>query len=171
MLLMTSHRALRPWLAALCLAGGCAAHALAAAPRLQVAVQDAALRAPKPGFSAAVVVLQLQAHRDALLLGASSPAAGAVELQRTVRLGSEVRMERLPDALPLPAGTPVRLQVGEGRVHLMATGLKPQALRAGHIMLRLRLADSAGQAQRSIDVKVPVARRPGAGDVAEDHLH
>lgn len=104
----------------LALVTGRMAHSAAApeAPR----VTDAWVRLPvvagRPGAAYMTIYGGARADR---LVSAQSPVAERVELHRTTQQNGVMRMERV-DALPIPAGQPLRL--APGGLHLMLFGLK-----------------------------------------------
>jgi copper(I)-binding protein len=120
-------------------------------------VDDAWIRATPPGARTAAAYLTITSRGAAdRLLGASTPAAGAVEIHsNTVEAGVH-RMVRLED-LTLPAGEPVRLEAGG--LHLMLIDIARPLLPGMNVAFELRF-ETAG----TVKIEIPVvdARASGA---------
>jgi copper(I)-binding protein len=127
------------------------------------AVSEAWIRATPPGARTAAAYLTITSVSTAdRLIGAATPAAGAVEIHTHVAEGGPQRMVRL-DELALPAGKAVRLE--PGGLHLMLLELaKP--LEAGatvHVSLRFANAEP-------VELEVPVVdARSGATPPQAQH--
>lgn len=135
-----------------------------APPAQAIEISEAWARANPPGSTLSAAFLSLQDDSGAgdRLLAASSPVAGRIELHQTSMEGDVMRMRRIDDGLPVPAGGNVELR--PGGLHLMLLDL-PEALTAGQrFMLQLDF-EQAG----SVQVQVTV-RAPGASEDA-DHEH
>ena len=128
----------------------------AQAPAAPLAVQGAWARAVLQGQSSSAAYMTLVAREPLTLTGASSPAAGIIEIHE-MRMEGDVMKMRAADTLALPAGRAVELK--PGGYHLMLMDLKA-AFRAGtHVPLTLQLRDGQGQA-RTLEVAVPVHNAP-----------
>lgn len=88
-----------------------------------VSVRDAVYRPPLGQGSVSAAYLTLTSKSPDRLIGASSPAAGAIEIHTMQRTGDVVRMRRL-DGVDLPAGRPVRFE--PGGLHLMLIDLEDE---------------------------------------------
>ncbi|HET6720809.1 MAG TPA: copper chaperone PCu(A)C [Rhodocyclaceae bacterium] len=100
------------------------------------------------------------------VVGASSPAAAAVELHTHIMENGVAKMRAVP-AIDVPAGG--RIELKPGGLHLMLINLKAP-LKAGEtIALKLRF-EQAGE----IEVKVPISAQPpkvsGHGELFSDHM-
>lgn len=127
-----------------------------------VAVEGAWARAVMQGQRASSAYMTLVAREPLTLTGASSPAAGIVEVHHMKMEGEVMRM-RAVDTLELPAGKPVELK--PGGYHLMLMDLKAAFRADTQVPLTLQFRDARGQ-PRSLQVSVPV--RHGA---AAPHKH
>jgi copper(I)-binding protein len=137
-------------LAALSLSAGAAA---AAEPP---AVTDAWIRATPPGARTAAAYLTMTGPAAGdRLVGAATPAAGAVEIHTQVAEGGVQRMARLAE-LTLPAGEAVRFE--PGGLHLMLIDLAMPLEPGAKVPLSLRFAGAG-----DIELEVPVVdARAGA---------
>jgi copper(I)-binding protein len=118
------------------------------------AISDAWIRATPPGARTAAAYLTITGGAAAdRLVGASTPAAGAVEIHTHVAAGGLQRMVRLED-LGLPAGEPVRLE--PGGMHLMLLDLAAPLEAGTKVRLSLRFA-AAG----ALELEVPVVDARG----------
>ena len=124
--------------------------ALAQAPSVQVS--DAWVRGTVPAQTASGAFMDITSSAAARLVGASSAAAGRVELHEMRMEGSTMKM-RAVDKLELPAGKPVRL--GPGGYHLMLLDLK-RALQAGATVPLTLEIESAGGKRSKVEVAVEV---------------
>lgn len=88
----------------------------------EVEIESLWLRESIPGQpnGAGFGVLRNSGDQDVLLVAASSPIAGDIEIHQHVREGEQMRMEQM-EALVVPAGETVSLQ--PGGYHLMLIGL------------------------------------------------
>lgn len=98
---------------------------LAAAPALaqDIAVEEAYAIAASPAapMGAAYMVIRNEGAEPDRLLGASTPAAEAVELHGSAEVEGVMRMEAVEGGLEVPAGGELRL--ARGGEHLMLIGL------------------------------------------------
>lgn len=113
-----------------------AAAALLAAPAVADPVVAGDLRLDRPQIreappgapvAGAYLLIENRGDEGDRLLGASSPAAEAVEIHAMAMEGEVMRMRELPDGLPIPAGEAVSLEPGGLHLMLMA----PEAAAAG----------------------------------------
>jgi copper(I)-binding protein len=102
----------------------------------QVEVQGAWARATVPGQTAGGAFMTLTAKEGARLVGATSPAAGVVEVHEMAMDGNVMKMRAIP-ALELPAGRAVELK--PGGYHVMLLDLKRPLAVGQKISLDLRL--------------------------------
>src|SRR5690606_37411691 len=110
-------------------------------------------RAVLQGQSNSAAYMTLTAREPLTLTGASSPAAGVVEIHEMWMEGDVMKM-RARDSVALPAGQAVSFR--PGGYHLMLMDLKA-AFRPGMVVpLTLRLRDAQGQV-RELKVEAPVA--------------
>lgn len=141
----------RWWLLVLAAVGG---SALA-----QVEVSGAWARATVPGQSAGGAFMTLTAKESARLVGASSPAAGLVEIHEMAMDGNLMKMRAVP-VLDLPAGRAVELKAGG--FHVMLLDLK-RPLAVGEkipLELRFELPDRR-QVTQTVTVEVRTAAPSG----------
>lgn len=115
--------------------------------------------APKQTVGGAYVALTSPV--DDRLMGASSPAAGHVELHEMTMDASVMRMRELKGGLPLPAGKTVTL--APGGQHMMLVDLRGPLTAGQVIVLQLRFEHAA-----PVELEVPVAP-VGASGPHRDH--
>jgi copper(I)-binding protein len=137
------------------LAVASAGHAATQAP---VSVEGAWARSTVAGQDASGVYMTLTAREPLTLLGASTPAAGIVEIHEMKMEGDVMKM-RAADTLPLAAGRPLTL--GPGGYHFMLMDLKAPFRAGSTITMTLRFRDAKG-ALRPLQVRVPVSNTPPA---------
>ena len=112
-------------------------------------VSDAWVRATPPGARTAAAYLTITSSGAAdRLLGATTRAAGAVEIHTHVAEAGFERMVRLAE-LTVPAGESVRLE--PGGLHLMLVDIASPLVPGATVPVALRF-EAAG----SIDVEIPV---------------
>ena len=138
----------------------CIALLLASAAAAQVRVEAVWARPTIAGQSVGGGYLSMHSTRADRLLGASTPAAGRVEMHTMAMAGDVMQMRQL-DAIDLPAGQKVELK--PGGLHLMLLDLKRPLVAGSKLPLTLRF-EKAG------DVKVDVAVTPKA-PAAHEHKH
>jgi periplasmic copper chaperone A len=113
---------------------------LAALPAFaQVTVSEAWVRGTVAAQKATGAFMTLTSAQDSRLVGASSPAAGVVEVHEMKMVGDVMRMRQI-DALALPSGQPVRLS--PGGYHLMMMQLKQPLTDGEKIALTLEFEDA-----------------------------
>ena len=116
-----------------------------------VKVENAWMREPAPGQAVVGGFLDLTSDRDASLVGASSPAAGKVELHEMKRQGDLMQMRAL-QKIDLPKGKTVRLE--PGGLHLMLSNPR-KPLKAGD-KVPLTLTVKSGGKVEKVDVTAEV---------------
>lgn len=147
-----AHRAL---LAALL----CAGPAFAQAPA-PVRADTPWARATAPQQRVGGLYVTLTSPVADALVGATTPAAGRVELHEMQMQGDVMRMRELPDGLPLPAGQAVVL--APGGYHLMLLDLRAPLVAGQTVAVRLQFRTAP-----PLDVQATVApvgaQRPDGG--------
>lgn len=126
---------------------------LAALPALaQVTVGEPWVRATVAAQKATGAFMTLTSAQAVKLVGASSPAAGVVEVHEMKMDGDTMRMRHLP-ALDLPAGQTVKL--APGGYHLMLLDLKQRLKEGDKVPLTLEIED-AHKVRSKVVVDAPV---------------
>jgi copper(I)-binding protein len=127
------------------------------------AIADAWIRAAPPGARTAAAYLTITSAAAAdRLLGAATPAAGAVEIHTHVAEAGMSRMVRLPELI-LPAGETIRLE--PGGLHLMLLDVSWPLAAGTKVAMSLHFAE-AGE----IEIDVPVVdARAGAAAPRASH--
>ncbi|MYM34555.1 copper chaperone PCu(A)C [Duganella sp. FT50W] len=126
---------------------------MAALPALaQVTVGEPWVRATVAAQQATGAFMTLTATQTTKLVGASSPAAGAVEVHEMKMDNDMMRMRQL-QALDLPAGQAVKL--APGGYHLMLLGLKQPLKDGDKVPLTLEFED-ARKVRSKVVVEAPV---------------
>ena len=133
-------------LLALCVA------AVSTAAFAQVTASDAWVRATVPVQKTAGAFLTLQSSKAARLVGASTPAAGSVEMHKMEMVGQTMKMQAV-DAIELPAGAKVDL--AKAGYHLMFLDLKQQLKEGDTVPVTLTVEDAAKK-RDTVVVNVPV---------------
>lgn len=98
------------------------------------------------------------------LLGATSLAAGRVELHEMQVEGTVMRMRELTNGLPLPAGQAVTM--APGGYHLMLVDLKQPLVAGQTIPVQLRFRDAP-----PLEVTMQVAPVAAQGPAKPGHAH
>ncbi len=91
------------------------------------------------------------------LIGASSSAAGRIEIHEMRMDGNVMRMRVLPSGLPLPAGKAVALR--PGGIHLMLIDLRGPLKQGSAVPVTL-IFERAGQIDVEFSVEPPATRDP-----------
>lgn len=131
---------------------------LAALPAMaQVTVSEAWVRGTVAQQKATGAFMTLSAAQDSRLVGASSPAAGMVEVHEMSMANDVMRMRQI-DSLALPAGKPVKLM--PGGFHLMLMQLQRPLADGDKVPLTLEFED-AKHVRSKVTVEAVV--RPLAG--------
>lgn len=129
----------------------------------QVTVADAWARASVPNQKTSGAFLRLTSAQDARLVGARSPAAGAVEVHET-RMENNIARMRRTAAIDLPAGRVVEFK--SGGYHLMLLDLKRPLKPGDTVPITLVIEGKGGQPQT---VEVKAAVRPLNAATAHAH--
>ena len=137
--------------ALVCVAFVCAAQA--AEPLI---VSNAWIRSPAPGQKVAGAYMELKSGATAALVGASSPAAGRVELHSMALEAGVMRM-RPVENIALPPGTTVKL--APGGLHLMLFDLKQPLKEGDRVPLALSIRRGDATASVSVEAEVRAAAR------------
>ena len=120
-----------------------------------IKIEDAYTRATAPGQQVAGGFLKIDNKGNAdQLLGASSPAAGEVQLHEMAMDGNVMKMRQVKD-IAVPAGGAVELK--PGGLHLMFINVKAPLTAGESVPVKLKFA-KAGE----VEVKMPV-NAMGAG--------
>lgn len=136
---------------------------------LALAAQTAAVKAERAwarptvaGQDSSGAYMTLTASEPLTLLGATTPAAGIVEMHQ-MKMEGEVMKMRAAETLPLKAGEP--LQFAPNGYHFMLMDLKTPFRAGSRISMTLRFRDAKG-AVKTLEVPVPVAQ-----SAPEAHRH
>jgi copper(I)-binding protein len=127
-----------------------------------VNVLDPWIRATVPAQKATGAFMQLRASRAARLVGASSPAAGRVEIHQMEMQGHTMRMHAV-DGVDLPAGQAVNL--APGGYHIMLLGLRRQLKEGEQVPLTLTVQGADGK-RDNVTLTVPVKALTYSGQPA-----
>jgi copper(I)-binding protein len=137
-----------------------------AAVAQSVDVKDAWARSTVQGQKATGAFMKLTAKDGAKLVGASSPAAGVVEVHEMKMEGDVMKMRAIPGGLDLPAGKAVELK--PGGYHVMLMDLKAPLAKDTTVPLTLVFKDAKG-VESKVELKVPVSTTPPGGAMQMDH--
>ena len=136
-----------------------AASAVHAEASTLVSVHGAWARSTVAGQDSTGAYMTLTSREPLTLLGASTPAAGIVEIHQMKMVGDVMKMSAA-DTLPLKPGAP--LHFAPNGYHFMLMDLKAPFRAGSSIRMTLRFRDAKG-AERTQDVTVPVAPAAPAG--------
>jgi periplasmic copper chaperone A len=128
------------------------AAALAGAAQAQVEVKDPWVRGMVQAQKATGAFMRITSAKAAKLVGASSPAAGVVEIHRSTTEGGVMRM-RPVEAIELPAGQAVELRPGGYHVMLMQV---PRPFREGEAVPITLVVETADGRRESVTIEAPV---------------
>jgi copper(I)-binding protein len=117
-----------------------------------VSVEQAWARPTLPGTDTSAAYMTLTAREPLTLVGASTPAAGIVEIHE-MRMEGDVMKMRAAESLPLAVGKP--LQLKPGGYHLMLMDLKAPFQAGNQVTVTLRFRDARG-AEQALPVTMPV---------------
>jgi VCBS repeat-containing protein len=135
----------------------------------QTTVSDAWIRGTVAQQKATGMFAKLTSATGGKLVGASSPAAGAVEVHEMKMDGDRMTMAAVP-ALDLPAGKAVELK--PGGYHIMLLGLK-QPLKAGEKVAVTLVVEGKDGKRENVDVQAEVralgAQQPAGHDAQHKH--
>ena len=107
-----------------------------------VTVKDAWVRGTVPAQRTTGAFATLTSTDDAKLVGVKTPVAKTVEIHRSDMRGGMMRMEAV-DAVPLPAGKPVKLD--EGGFHVMLMGVSHPIQAGSKVPLEFVVEDAKGK--------------------------
>ena len=114
-----------------------------------VQIENAYTRATVPGQQVAGGFMKIENKGGVdLLVSASSPVAGEVQLHEMAMEGNVMKMRQVKD-IPLPAGSAVELK--PGGLHLMFMNIKAPLTAGETVPVKLKFA-KAGE----VEVKMPV---------------
>ena len=119
-----------------------------------VKVTDAWVRGTVPAQRTTGAFATLTSTDDAKLVAVETPVAKTVEIHRSDMRGGVMRMEAV-DAVPLPAGKPVKLD--EGGFHVMLMGLARPIKAGTKVPLAFVVEDAKGRRSK---VKTEASVRP-----------
>jgi copper(I)-binding protein len=142
----------------------------ATAQAQNVTVNDAWVRATVPGQKATGAFMKITAKDGGTLLGASSPAAGVVQVHEMKMDAGVMSMRAVEGGLALPAGQAVELK--PGGYHVMLMDLKAPLKKDTLVPLTLVVKNAQGVESR-VELKVSVsAVAPAAtGHDMSQHKH
>lgn len=128
---------------------------------MAVSVTNAWARATPPGMSmgAAYLTITNRSRSADVLLGASSPLAGGVEIHRTKLEGGVSRMRPAGEIAIAPGAT---VQIEPGGLHMMLVGLNGPLLEGRSLPLKLKFRNAGS-------ITVQVAIRPLVDVAAHGH--
>ena len=129
---------------------------LAAAAQAEVHASEAWARFTVPGMNSGGVFMQLEN---------SSPVAESVEIHEHVMAGGNMRMQAMPQGLPLPANE--RTELKPGSYHVMLIGLKQPLTAGSRFPLTLKFRHAPEQTVQ-VEVKSPSDE---AGGGHHHHTH
>jgi hypothetical protein len=124
-----------------------------------VVVGEPWVRATVAGQKATGAFMELRSAEDAVLVSASSPVAGVVEIHEMVMDGNVMKMRAMP-RLDLPAGKSVLLR--PGGYHVMLMELKQPLKKGDTVPLSLRV-EGKDRSPRTVDVVAEVREITATG--------
>jgi copper(I)-binding protein len=125
---------------------------VAPASALEVTVKDAWIRGTVPGQNATGAFMEITSRHPARLIGASTPAAGVVEIHNMKMENGVMRMFPVT-GIDVPAGKHVKL--APGGYHVMMMSLR-QPLTAGDKVPLTLTFESADKKRETIELSVEV---------------
>ncbi len=134
-----------------------------------VEATNAWARATVKGQMATGAFMTLTSDHGAQLVGASSSAAGVVQVHEMKMDAGVMKMAEVKGGLNLPAGKAVELK--PGGYHIMLMDLKAPLTAGSKLPLTLVVKDDKG-IESKVDVEVPVATQAPHGaahDMPKDH--
>ena len=141
---------------------------LAATAQAEVRASQAWARFTVPGMNSGGVFMQLENGSPAdALIGGSSPVAESVEIHEHVMAGGNMRMQAMPQGLPLPANE--RTELKPGSYHVMLIGLKQPLPAGSRFPLTLKFRHAPEQTVQ-VEVKSP-SDEAGGGHHHHHHHH
>jgi copper(I)-binding protein len=126
----------------------------ATAQAQNVTVNDAWVRATVPGQKATGAFMKITAKDGGTLLGASSPAAGVVQVHEMKMDAGVMSMRAVEGGLALPAGQAVELK--PGGYHVMLMDLKAPLKKDTLVPLTLVVKNAQG-VESKVELKVSVS--------------
>lgn len=123
---------------------------------------------PGAGTTAWFGVLTNEAPSQATVTGASSPAAGSVELHTHVEQDGMMKMRQV-DRLDIPGADHLHLQPGGD--HIMLIGLQEDLAEGASVPLTLTFADGSTKAVTTTVTKGPPGSGPGHDHADGAHSH
>ena len=140
---------------------------LAAAAQAEVRARQAWARFTVPGMNSGGVFMQLENSSPAdALIGGSSPVAESVEIHEHVMAGGNMRMQAMPQGLPLPANE--RTELKPGSYHVMLIGLKQPLTAGSRFPLTLKFRHAPEQ---TVQVEVKSPSDEAGGGQHHHHTH
>lgn len=136
------------------------------AAQAQTTVKDPWVRGTVAQQRATGAFMQITSAQGGQLVGASSPAAGVVEVHEMKMVGDTMKMGAIA-ALDLPAGKPVELRPGS--YHVMLMELKQPLKDGDTVPLTLTIKGADGKTE-TVQVSAPV-KALGAPAQAHGHMH
>jgi periplasmic copper chaperone A len=127
-----------------------------------VQAEDAWCRPTPNGVLVGGCYVTLVSSRDDVLVSVASPASPTVDIHEMQMSDGMMRMSRLEDGLPLPAGETIQLR--PGAEHLMLTALSAPLAEGQTVPLTLTFGDAA-------DVTVEAQVRQPDESAAEHRDH
>jgi periplasmic copper chaperone A len=128
------------------------AAAFMGAAQAQVDVKYPWVRGMVPAQKATGAFMRITSAKAAKLVGASSPAAGVVEIHRSTMEGGVMRM-RPVESIELPAGQTVELRPGGYHVMLMQV---PKPLKEGETVPITLVFETTDGKRESVTIEAPV---------------
>lgn len=122
----------------------------------EVTISEAWVRASNPGQSVGAAYMTLTSKQDATLVYAETERAGSVEMH-SMAVENGVMKMRSMEALPVPAGQPVKL--APGGLHLMLFELAAPFKAGEQVKFRLCFKDKQGKITDQF-VTAPVKAAP-----------
>jgi copper(I)-binding protein len=133
------------WLAVSLAMAAFAAHA-------EVTIKDAWVRGTVPAQTLTGAFMTITSTEDAKIVAARSPLAKRTEVHSSMMMGN-VNQMRSVDAIPLPAGKPVKLEAGG--YHLMLMDLARQMKPGETVPITFTVEGKDGK-RSEVEVKAPV---------------
>lgn len=127
-------------------------------------VSEPWVRGTVPAQKVTGAFMQLQSKTGLAIVGASSPAAGVVEIHEMAMEGNTMQMRPIP-RLEVPAGKVVELKPGS--YHIMLMDLK-QPLAPGQTVPITLQVESGGK-KEAVAVQAPVRSLTGQAAAMPDH--
>ena len=133
----------------------------------EVTVKDSWVRGTTPAQKATGAFMEITSSESAVLLSASSPVAGVVEIH-TMKMEDGVMKMRAMPKLELPAGKGVKLAPGGN--HVMLMDLKQQLKKGDVVPITLKVEGKDKQVQ-TIEIKAEVRDLGAPATMDHGHKH